>query len=275
MEIYELIQVTQEFVLLKFQDSVKASTLVNANFTLRKESGATPGLVADPFKTIDLHKDYRSVSKTLYLRWNRALEANTEYKIITSNIQNAFDSSIYDPDEFTFETLGTPQTPCPVQPGGSSNNAYDEPIIQDFSIKDLPTLNVGGTSTPGTPIIDPDTNIKLVSITPSLEDSYYLEPNEYAGCITIVFNKVLAANFVTPTEFNLQKKLVGSGPSKWESVDTEVNYDGRDPKVYIFLPSQDATPTYSYVVNNDAKMYWEAGYKYRLIISKNAVSIHI
>ena len=53
-------------------------------------------------------------------------------------------------------------------------------------------------------------------------------------------------------------------PARWEKVETQISLHSTNPDVFIDFPSNDATPVY----NTDGKTYFEKGYKYRIIVSK-------
>lgn len=258
MELFELIQVTDEYVLIKFQDNVRTSTLINANFVLTKSDATPVSIIGGAFKTIHLAKDYRSLSRTLYLWWNVNLEANSEYTIAFSNIEDAVIGSVYATEVFIFDTQTV------VTPNDEERPSRDPIAVQNYSIKDVATLNVGSISS-GTPAAGA---VKINYILPSNEHSFYLSPIENDGKIEVQFEIKPAANFINSDDFKLQRKPMASGPTKWQSVETVVRSNLKS--VFIYLPSTDATPVYSFAASEDPeRIYWEPKFKYRLTISKN------
>lgn len=262
--IWSLIQVTDDFVLIKFDDPILASTLVNASFTLTKDDATPVASVASPFKAINLTKDFLSISRTLYLWWNVSLQGGSTYSLHIANLKHAVTQEILPSDVYTFDTA------LPIVPSDIERPSRDPVDVEDYSIKTPPVIETssgpGGTPTlPG----DEDT-LSIVSITPTPAEAYYLEGSDYEGRIVVEFNQKPAANFINSSDFRLQRRLVTSGIAKWDNVDTVVATDSENPRVNIYLPSDDATPVYSFMVSDDDNyVFWEPGYEYRLIVSKN------
>jgi hypothetical protein len=83
--------------------------------------------------------------------------------------------------------------------------------------------------------------------------------------VVIYFNERPASNFLYKQYFKAQRKAIQRQPSRWENITTNISMHSWRPEVYLDFPSLDATPSY-YV---DDKDYFEKGYKYRIIVSKN------
>ena len=64
--------------------------------------------------------------------------------------------------------------------------------------------------------------------------------------------------------FKIQRKIIQRTPARWETLEPRVSMHSWKPEVYLDFPSQDATP--SFFVSG--KEYFESGYKYRIIVSK-------
>lgn len=255
-------QITEEYVILRFDFTVDVDTLVNENFTLQI-SAATPPDVADPFDEISVERDYQSVSRELYLYWNVDLLSNTDYILTISGLQTAFGDSVAT-GQISFSTEGINLA----TPNISESDFTKEPTnIEDYSIKSVADLS--GTSTSGG-ITESDEAFAILSISPDVSEAYYLGPYDFQGKIAITFNHYIPSNFVNSDDFRLQKKLLnGRLTVSWTDVDTIVAQETDNPIVNVYLPSTDATPVYSYEVEDSSEYtFWEEGYKYRLIISQ-------
>jgi hypothetical protein len=264
MAVIQWYQITEDYVILKFDFAVSTETLVNENFTLSIPD-ATPSGVDDPFDAIVVERDYQSVSRELYLYWNITLQTNTDYRLTLSNLENVFEVVI--PTGYIdFSTDGINLA----TPNISESEFTKEPTnIEDFSIKVVADLS-GTSSSSSSGITESSEEFGIISIYPDVNESYYIGPTDYQGKIEITFNHFIPSNFINNQDFKLQKKLIENRTVvAWETVAAVVAQQSDQPIVSIYLPSTDATPIYSYEVSDQTGyVFWEPGYKYRLVISK-------
>lgn len=242
--------ITRDTVIVKFGRTVKISSLINTNFTVFTDE-ATPQQVVSPFKTIDTLMDYNQVSRILTLRWKVILQSNTDYKI---NVQNLIDSSgVTVPTEsISFSTAIESATPGALLE--SSAPVVNEILVEDKSIRRDITV--------GYQILAKNPNFYIESTDPS-NGEFYLNEDENNGRATIVFNSRPASNFLNKKYFKAQRKKIQRTPVRWEQVEARISMHSWKPEVYVDFPSNDATPVY----NIDDKVYFESGYKYRIIVS--------
>jgi len=235
---------------IKFGRTIKISSLLNSNFKVFTDT-ATPIEISSPFKTINTLTNYNQISRTLTLYWAVILQPNTDYII---KVQNLVDSSgIVIPEErITFTSQSNSATPSVLQ--DSTATVLNEVLIQDKSIRaDIET---------GYQIIAKNPNFYISTVSPS-NGEFYLNNDENNGRVIITFNSRPASNFLTLKYFKAQRRKIQKTPSRWESVLANVSIHSWKPDVYIDFPSNDATPVYY----EDNKIYFESGYKYRVIVS--------
>lgn len=253
MSIYRSYKVRTDYVEIKFVQSIQTSTLVNANFVVYDTTTATPAIVTSPFQTISLIRDYDSISRTILLWWTSSdvLSDNSTYEIRISDLKNVIGETLAD-DIISFSTgvisteseadLDEPPTRLPVE-------------VEDYSVKEVSFATTLATTSAD--------SFQVVSVTPGLENAFYLDPSFNEGKIEVYFNEAPAANFVSTEYFKVQKKLITRGINTWTTVNTLVTSSPEDKLIVIYLPSNDATPVYG----EPDLVYWEEGYKYRLRIS--------
>lgn len=243
-------QVNIYSVSIKFGRTIKISSLNNENFKLYKDT-ATPTLVSAPFVLIDTIKDYNQISRIITLYWRTSLDNNQDYYI---DVVNLIDSSgvIVDSEKvkFTYKTSSTPST-----------QLFQAPelvpiLIEDKSIKKDVDISYQ--------ILAKNPKFYIDSIDP-VNGDFYLDNSYGNGRVIVTFNERPASNFLSNKYFKAQRKKIQKSPSRWESVETRVLMHSWKPEVYIDFPSNDATPVY----NEEGKIYYETGYKYRIIVSKD------
>lgn len=243
-------QVNIYSVSIKFGRTIKISSLNNENFKLYKDT-ATPTLVSAPFVLIDTIKDYNQISRIITLYWRTSLDNNQDYYI---DVVNLIDSSGIivgsEKVKFTYKTSSTPST----QP-------FQAPelvpiLIEDKSIKKDVDISYQ--------ILAKNPKFYIDSIDP-VNGDFYLDNSYGNGRVIVTFNERPASNFLSNKYFKAQRKKIQKSPSRWESVETRVLMHSWKPEVYIDFPSNDATPVY----NEEEKIYYETGYKYRIIVSKD------
>lgn len=235
---------------IKFGRTVKISSLLNSNFKLFTDS-ATPVEVSNPFKTINTLTSYNQISRTITLYWGVILQPNTNYVI---RVQNLVDSSgITIPEErITFTSQSNAATPSVLQ--DNTATVLNEVLIEDKSIRaDIET---------GYQIIAKNPNFYIESVFPP-SGEFYLNNDENNGRLMIQFSSRPASNFLTSKYFKAQRKKIQKSPSRWENLAVQVSMHSWKPDVYVDFPSTDATPSYY----TEDKIYFESGYKYRVIVS--------
>lgn len=248
MSFYSYYEVTTEAVEIKFEDTLDASSIENSSFTLTNDTLST--IVTNPFQTINVIRDFYSISRTLVLYWDIDLETETDYTISVSLI--AVDGSpVTGAISFTTGSSfsATPSTEALTPPD------RDPVDVEDYSIKNISSFV---TTLPS----DDETSITALILSPIADIAYYMASSDTEGRIDIKFNQIPAANFISSDYFKVQKKLVSRQLSRWETVDALITADTVNNYVYIYLPSTDEIPVYG----EADKEYWEAGYKYRVVI---------
>lgn len=246
----ESASVDSDVVVIKFARTVKISSIINANFTV-ETTDATPLQVASPFTPINTITDYNQISRTLRLFWDVQLTSGKEYVIRVKNLLDAVNETI--PEEkikFTKLDDATPSTITSIQ-----EPEYEEILIEDKSIRADAFSTVQ--------ILAKNPNFYVVSVDPSNGD-FYIDNSYNKGRVTIAFNARVASNFLNKNYFKAQRKKIQTIPSRWESVNVNISTHSWRPEVYVDFPSDDATP----VFYTEDKNYFEKGYKYRIILSK-------
>ena len=243
--------VDADVVIIKFGRTVKISSLLNANFTVATNQ-ATPQVVSSPFTPINTITDYNQISRTLRLFWDQQLVSGREYVLSIKNLLDAVNETI--PTEKILFTKKDDATP-------STITSYQEPTYQEILIEDK-SVRVDAFSS--VQILAKNPNFYIVSTVPSNGD-FYLDNSYNNGRIIIEFSDRPASNFLSSNYFKVQRKKIQRIPSRWESVSAKISMHSWKAEVYIDVPSDDATPVFYPEDSN----YYETGYKYRLILSKD------
>jgi hypothetical protein len=241
-------------VSIKFGRTIKISSITNTNIVVRTTS-ATPTVLTNPFKPIDTLSDYNQISRTLKLTWNVQLTPSTEYEIVLQNFFDAANEPITE-EKIVFTTLDSNETA-----DTPAFNSVNEPQLQEILIEDK-SIRVDAFSS--VQILAKNPNFYISSVDPP-NGEFYLENDYNKGRVVIYFNERPASNFLRKQYFKAQRKAIQRQPSRWENITTNISMHSWRPEVYLDFPSLDATPSY-YV---DDKDYFEKGYKYRIIVSKN------
>lgn len=242
--------VTVNTVVIKFGRTIKISSLLNQNFIVQTNE-ATPSVVSSPFKTIDTLVDYNQISRTLTLYWNTVLDGNQSYVV---RLVNLVDSSGFTVSEEQISFTTDPESATPSSLNSVVGTIVNEVLIEDKSIR----ANIET----GYQIVAKNPEFYIESVNPT-NGEYFVDDSETNGRVTIVFNTRPASNFIGSSYFKAQRKKIQKTPSRWESVGALVSMHSWKSEVYIDFPSDDATP----VFNTDNKVYFESGYKYRVIVS--------
>lgn len=239
---------------VKFLKTLKVTSITNSNFQLI-ESSATP--ILSPFKPIDVEEDYNTISRMLILKYTAPLKADADYEFTVSELLSAT-GILLDPESATF-TTGTQTIPSLEEILEASS---DEPPVEivDHSIKSA-VFSSSDT------IISSNPDFYILDTDPDLDNT--ITTTDYNnGRITIKFSSFPANTFINDSYFTAQRKLLGRGFNRWNTVTTIVSISNEKPWVFIDFPSNDAAPVY----NTSDHTYFEEGYKYRIKVSK-AISI--
>ena len=238
-------------VIIKFGRTVKISSLINPNFTVQT-TDATPVTISSPFTPINTITDYNQISRTLRLFWDVQLVSGQEYLIRISNLFDAINESI--PEEQVKFTKLDDATPSAIV-------SYMEPDYEEILIEDK-SVRTDAFST--VQILAKNPNFFITSVEP-VNGDFYIDNSFNNGRVTISFSARPATNFLNNNYFKVQRKKIQRQPSRWESITCQISMHSWRPEVYVDFPSNDATP--SFYANE--KEYFEKGYKYRLILSKD------
>ena len=243
--------VDSEVVIIKFGRTVKISSLINPNFTV-ETTDATPVVVESPFVPINTITDYNQISRTLRLFWDVQLQQNKEYIISVQNLLDAVSETI--PTEKIKFLKSTDATP-------STITSYEEPVYQEVLIEDK---SIRADAFSSVQILAKNPNFYIKSVDPTNGD-FYLDNAYNQGRVTIEFSARPASNFLNTRYFKVQRKKIQIAPSRWENISANVSMHSWKPEVYVDFPSMEATPSY----NTIGPDYFETGYKYRIIVSKD------
>jgi hypothetical protein len=104
----------------------------------------------------------------------------------------------------------------------------------------------------------------ITSVDPE-NGEFYLDNAYNNGRVIISFSSRPASNFLNNLYFKVQRKKIQNQPTRWQNLSANVSMHSWKPEVYVDFPSLDATPSYY----SDNKDYFETGYKYRIIVSKD------
>ncbi len=251
LNLIDYANVTLNTVAIRFGRTIKISSLVNDNFIVQTNE-ATPTVISSPFETINTITDYNQISRTLTLYWDQYLDPNTEYVIRLYGFLDAANELI--PEEQIVFTKTDDATPA-------AFSSIRVPDIQEVLIEDYSIRQDAYTSTQ---IIAKNPNFYIVGTDPQ-NGSFYLENDYGNGRVTITLNARPATNFLNNNFFKAQRKYIQRKPIRWETLTAQVSLHSWKPEVYVDFPSLDATPSY----NTAGLDYFETGYKYRIIVSKD------
>lgn len=251
LNLLDYAQVDLNNIAIKFGRTIKISSLVNQNFVVQSNE-ATPVVVANPFKTINTITDYNQISRTLTLYWDAVLQPNKEYVIRVINFLDAANELIAEEQIVFLKT----DDATPAAFSSIRAPQMEEIYVEDHSIKQ--------TAYTSYQIIAKNPNFYIKDVNPT-NGEFYLENNYNDGRVTITFSARPATNFLNPNYFKCQRKKIQTHPARWESLSVNVSMHAWKPEVYVDFPSLDATPTYF----TDGADYFEKGYKYRIIVSKD------
>lgn len=243
--------ITADAVIIKFGRTVKISSLVNPNFIV-ETTDTVPVPVLSPFSPINTITDYNQISRTLRLFWDVQLNSGQEYLIRVANLFDAINEEISE-EQIKFTKL---DDAVPAAIVSYKEPDYGEILIEDKSVR----TDVFST----VQILAKNPNFYITSVQP-VNGDFYLDNSYNNGRVTIFFSSRPATNFLNNNYFKVQRKKIQRQPSRWESVFTRISMHAWKPEVYLDFPSNDATP----VFYSSEKEYFETGYKYRIIASKD------
>jgi hypothetical protein len=238
-------------VKIKFGRTIKVSSITNDKFIVQT-TDATPTAVSGPFKTINTLSDYNSISRTLTLYWDKVLTSGQEYYIRVVGLLDAANEVVTE-EYIKFVKVDA------ATPSGFSTSIV--PVIEEILVEDNSIISEAYTSYQ---IIAKNPEFYIDSVEPK-NGSFYILNNNEDGRVTIVFNARPATNFLSNKYFKAQRKKIKKAPGRWENLETVVQMHSWKPEVYVDFPSLDATPSYF----TEGKDYFEKGYKYKIIVSKD------
>lgn len=242
--------VDNNMVVIRFGKTIKISSLINNNFIVQTNE-ATPTVVSNPFLTINTISDYNQISRTLKLYWDAQRQSGKEYLIRLVNFLDASNESISEEQVcFTQQEAATP----------GEFNSYTVPVVQELLIEDKSVRTDAYTTVQ---ILAKNPQFYVKSVDPENGD-FYIDNDYNEGRVTVYFNARPATNFLNNNYFKVQRKKIQTHPTRWQTLSTQVSMHSWKPEVYIDFPSLDATPSYVTI----GKDYFETGYKYRIILSK-------
>ena len=243
--------VDNNMVVIRFGKTIKISSLTNANFVVQT-TDATPSSLAHPFLQINTIADYNQISRTLKLYWDAVRQSGKEYKIRLTNFLDAANESITE-EQIVF---------CQAESATPSDfNSYTVPLVQELLIEDHSIRTDAFTTVQ---ILAKNPRFYITSIDPE-NGEFYLDNAYNNGRVTISFSSRPASNFLNNLYFKAQRKKIQSHPIRWENLSANVSMHSWKPEVYVDFPSLDATPSYY----SDGSDYFQTGYKYRIIVSKD------
>lgn len=256
MALVQAIDIDVDVVKIKFGVTPRVSTITNDKLTLTLNGNP----VASPFKDIIASEHYDSIGRILTLYFNLTLTPQEVYIFKLSGIKDAAGRSYPD---FTYQfqvgEQATPNTDVQVIIDDTSPE-FEPPVVapvvvEDHSIKKHVFLDSS--------IIDGANSGFYVVKTEPANGDVFVEDSFERGRITIQFSQRPNPQFLNSQFIKVQRKKLGS-VSRWEQVPIRISMDSYYPTIYVYIPSQDATPVY----NTAGTTYFEDGYKYRVKVSK-------
>lgn len=251
LNLIEYATVGPDIVAIKFARTVKISSIVNSSIIV-ETTDATPIVLTDPFKTINTINDYNQISRVLRLYWDVVLPGDKEYYIRLVGFVDAASQPIAEEKiKFSIKESATPTSIATPQPP-----IIEEILVEDKSILAEPYVTYQ--------IVAKNPEFYISSVDPANGD-FYIDPSYNNGRVTITFNERPATNFLYSNYFKPQRKRIQRSPGRWETLPAAVSMHSWKPEVYVDFPSIDATPVYF----TSGSQYFETGYKYRIIVSKD------
>lgn len=235
--------VSSEGITIKFDATVKISTITNDKFSLT----ANPAYDIS-FQPVDLVENYDSIGRELILYFTNSLTPNTDYEFTVNGLLDVANKHVEN-YTYTFST-GADVTPMP------------EPIpeekvsVIDYSVKSAFSLDNS--------IFSANPDFYVTDIDPK-NGSYFLDEDYNNGRITIKFSKEPDPRFLNSPWIKAQRKKFTHAPTRWENLSVNISKNSNKPWVYIDFPSLDVPSVYVEAGHE----YFEPAYKYRIILSKD------
>lgn len=217
-------------------------------YTFSGDPGASNVFVGSPFLTIQA-ADYNSISRVIKLHFSEQLIPNAQYMISISGVISV--SGVAVPDlKYLFSV------PANVIPSVST---VETPIlVEDHSVLQTPftSLDIISKFNPTFYVTDTNPGPELV----------FPDPSYNNGRISIGFSELPGSVYLSDTYFTVQFKPLSRGFNRWTTItDTLITQDVTLPRIYIDIPSTDATPVY----NQSGSIYYQENCQYRVNISKS------
>lgn len=251
LPLIEYAVVDDNMVVIRFGKTIKISSLINSKFIVQT-TAATPSVLSNPFLTINTIADYNQISRTLKLYWDAPRQSGVEYSIRLVGFLDAANESITE-EQIVF---------CQAESATPSQfNSYTVPVVQELLVEDKSIRSDAYTTVQ---ILAKNPQFYIKNVDPSNGD-FYIDNDYNNGRVTVYFSSRPATNFLNNSYFKVQRKIIQTHPTRWQNVTTEISIHSWKPEVYIDFPSLDATPVFN-AVGSD---YFETGYKYRIILSKD------
>lgn len=241
-------EVTTGYVVLKFNDTVKLTSIIPDAFVVATDE-ATPTEVVSPFEEFTITNNYNTVSRTLKLYWKEgSLTPNTEYTLTITGLLNAASKPL---SEYVLH-FATEESVEPTE--DELEPVVDDSIeIEDHSI--ITDIDFSADSQLGVEFLE--------VVSTNLESLYMVDNDFNNGRIAITFSKRPDISKVNSSFIKVYRKKVQRKPSKWERLTVNLSLDSQNPIVYVDFPSTDDDPLY-YEADKD---YFEDSYKYKISVS--------
>lgn len=261
VDLVEEIDISVQYVVIKFGVSLQASSIQNSCFIVATDV-ATPVVIEDPFMDIALTDDYNGISRLLTLTWqDDVLTPLTDYTLTISGLKNVLGQD-YDDWTVQFTT------------GDEVNSALDGLPAPPVSTSVIDHSLVSGAF--DSVVINPANQPFGVAEIDPLDGDYYLPPDYNNGRITVTFTEQPDIGTLNSTTVKVQKREIKRGPSRWENIDVRILSSAT--LLYIDLPAIDYYPELATpyegtpIYNTTGYSYFEENMKYRVILSKNISS---
>jgi hypothetical protein len=259
-------EATDRFFQIKFVATLDTSTLIDANFVLY-DTAATPAVVPGVFETIEIEKNFSSVSRIFDLWWETPPETGA-YTLHVNNLKSFLGEDVGD---FTIDFDWVLDSATPVS--GSVEELLEpsrDPVeVEDYSIKTPSWTIVEDTEESATPS---SLYLEVLDIAPGVSSHHNLSVQENLGKIDILFTEPVYSNYITPYYFSVTSKPVQKGIALWENVAVSVIGSTDSKIVSVYLPAVDAdgNTVYSYgqtLEDIEGLEFFIPQTKYRLVIS--------
>lgn len=235
------ITVDNQAIELKFDQTIKVSSLTNDKFTLT-QGVATPVVVANPFRLINLSEDYNSISRMLWLYFAFTQQTGQQYTLKVSGLVDVAGKSVPD---FTYTFTSS-------APGEGSDVVELPPSFSPVQVVDYTIVSR---------MYDEDHASGDFYVVQTDPNDPYILSDQNNGRLAIEFNQPPDPLYVTDEYIKVQRKKIQRAPGRWEPVEVTFERDGSC--VYIQFSeagvTDDATPK---------PIYFQGGYKYRIKVSK-------